>query len=165
MIRKIYNQISNAILRRRYRRLYCRLFWHYAEKFSTAKEAGFHASEAFQWITSYNWVDWACYLLPEIYPPKVKENPSDQLTQCKDIAGKAKSYKPDITTFEHLRETVEYPAESVTGGKLRKNLLAFRMLKLMGFTLLPTWDNSEKGGLLYFSASALPVRWKSPIEA
>ena len=57
-MRKIYNRISNAILRHRYRRLYCRLFWHYAEKCTTAEEAGIHAAEAFLWLTGYEWTEW-----------------------------------------------------------------------------------------------------------
>lgn len=72
MILKIFNSISNVILRYRYRRLYYRLFWHYAEKYSTAEEAGFHAAEAFQWLTSYPWSDWAISNLPEIYQQKGK---------------------------------------------------------------------------------------------
>lgn len=47
MIRKIYKYVSDALLCRRYRRLYHRLFWFYAERYTTAEEAGFHAAEAF----------------------------------------------------------------------------------------------------------------------
>ncbi len=72
MLRKVIIRISNAILRWRYRRLYCRLFWYYTKYYSTAEEAGFHAAEGFLWLTGYEWSDWACYFLPKIFPPKVK---------------------------------------------------------------------------------------------
>lgn len=47
MIRNIFNRISNALRRQRYQKLYRRLFWHYAEKYSTAHEAGVQAADAF----------------------------------------------------------------------------------------------------------------------
>lgn len=65
MIRNIYDRISNAILRHRYRRLYCRLFWHYAERYSTAEEAGFHAAEAFFLLTGYEWKEWSFNFHPK----------------------------------------------------------------------------------------------------
>ena len=49
MIRKIFNRISNAILRYRYRRLYCRLFWYYASKSETSAIAIQEANDAFEW--------------------------------------------------------------------------------------------------------------------
>ena len=65
MIRKIYKSISDALLRRRYRKLYYRLFWHYAKKHSTAEEAGFHAAEAFLWLTGYEWKEWLFNFHPD----------------------------------------------------------------------------------------------------
>lgn len=58
MIRKIYNRISDALLRRRYRKLYKRLFWYYAERCKTADEAGLNAAEAFQWFTGCKDPEW-----------------------------------------------------------------------------------------------------------
>lgn len=70
MIRKIYKYISDALLRRRYRKLYHRLFWFYAEKYSTADEAGINAAEAFEWLTLNEWPEWAKLNLPEFYQLK-----------------------------------------------------------------------------------------------
>ncbi len=47
LICKLYSRISNAILRQCYRRLYYRLFWHYAKAYITAEETGYLAAEAF----------------------------------------------------------------------------------------------------------------------
>ena len=57
MIRNLYNRISNAILRYRHRRLYYRLFWHYAPKSETSAIAIEEANEAFEWLTGVEWVD------------------------------------------------------------------------------------------------------------
>lgn len=59
MIRKIYNRIAKAILRRRYRRLYYRLFWHYAPKSDIADLAIQQANRAFFWLTGKDWDMWS----------------------------------------------------------------------------------------------------------
>lgn len=66
MARNIFNRISKSILRLRYSRLYSRLFWHYAEKYSTAEEAGFHTSVAFEWLTGTEWATWVRDSLPKV---------------------------------------------------------------------------------------------------
>lgn len=71
----------------------------------------------------------------------------------------------DTIICDYTKDTVEYPAQSLTRRNFIKNLIAFRVLKALGFAVLPTCDNSAKGGVLYFSASAMPLRWKSSIEA
>lgn len=58
MLLKIYNRISNAILRHRYRRLYYSLFWHYAHKSEIASFALQQADEAFFRLTGTDWEDW-----------------------------------------------------------------------------------------------------------
>ncbi|MBD5223284.1 MAG: hypothetical protein HDS71_04435 [Bacteroidales bacterium] len=58
MISNIFNRISKAILRYRYRRLYCRLFWYYASRSETSAIAIYEANDAFLWITGTEWVDW-----------------------------------------------------------------------------------------------------------
>ena len=58
MIRNIFNRISNAILHYRYRRLYCRLFWHYAKRSDYSNIAIDNANKAFEWLTGTEWVDW-----------------------------------------------------------------------------------------------------------
>ena len=63
MIRKLYTRITCAILRQRYRRLYRRLFWHYAFKSETSAIAIQQANEAFEWLTGTEWVDFI--FLPE----------------------------------------------------------------------------------------------------
>lgn len=55
MIRNLFNRISNAILRHRYRQLYCRLFWYYASKSETSAIAIQEANDAFEWLTGYEW--------------------------------------------------------------------------------------------------------------
>ncbi len=70
MIRKIFNRISNAILRYRYRRLYCRLFWYYASKSETSAIAIQEANDAFEWLTGEDWVDFI--FLPEKLQRKQK---------------------------------------------------------------------------------------------
>lgn len=164
MIRKIYKNIYNVLIRRRYRKLYCRLFWFYAKKYSTAEEAGFHAAEAFLWITGYDWSDWARYFLPKIHPPKEKED-SCQRYKTMEKNDESQTYRSETVSFESAGYIIEYSSSSLTLRNHKKNLLVFKILKALGFSLHPTWVNSEKGGLLYFSASALPLRWKSPIEA
>lgn len=68
MIRNIFNRISKAILRRRYQKLFHRLFWFYARTSSSALEAGREAADAFLWITLYEWENWAKENLPETLP-------------------------------------------------------------------------------------------------
>ena len=58
MICNLFNRISNAILRYRYHRLYCRLFWYYASKSETSAIAIQEANDAFEWLTGTEWVDW-----------------------------------------------------------------------------------------------------------
>lgn len=70
MIRKIYKYISDALMRRRYLKLYHRLFWFYAERYSTADEAGINAAEAFEWLTLNEWPEWAKLNLHEFLLPK-----------------------------------------------------------------------------------------------
>lgn len=67
MIRKLYSRISNRILRWRWRRLYYRLFWYYAQRTHDANEAGYQAKNAFRWLTLKEWVDWADQNLPGGY--------------------------------------------------------------------------------------------------
>lgn len=58
MIRKLYKSISDALLRRRYRKLYHRLFWHYAAKSEIASFAIQQADEAFFKLTGAEWEEW-----------------------------------------------------------------------------------------------------------
>lgn len=65
MIRNIYDRISNAILRHRYRRLYCRLFWHYAKRSDHANIAIDNANKAFEWLTGTEWQEWSFNFHPD----------------------------------------------------------------------------------------------------
>lgn len=44
----------------RYRRLYNRLFLLYADKSTSADQAGYEAAEAFEWHTGLKWTDVVC---------------------------------------------------------------------------------------------------------
>ena len=68
MILNIFKRISNAILRYRYRRLYCRLFWYYASKSETSAIAIQEANDAFEWLTGEDWANFI--FLPEKHQRK-----------------------------------------------------------------------------------------------
>lgn len=72
MFKKLYYNFVEVIRRRRYRRLYYRLFWFYAERCSTVFEAGSSAADAFQWLTLNEWPEWASLNLPEYHQPNRK---------------------------------------------------------------------------------------------
>ena len=65
MIRKLYYHLSDAILWWRYRRLFRRLFWHYTKRYDDSELAVFHATEAFVWLTGYEWTDCLKCLQPK----------------------------------------------------------------------------------------------------
>lgn len=63
MIHKIYYNIIIKFRNRKYRKLYFRLFWHYASKRETSAIAIQEANDAFEWLTGEDWVDFIS--LPE----------------------------------------------------------------------------------------------------
>ncbi len=62
-------RLKRQILVWRYRRLYEKLFWHYAQRYTEVDDACVAASNAFLWLTMYEWEKWAPENLP-IFPPR-----------------------------------------------------------------------------------------------
>lgn len=62
---------------------------------------------------------------------------------------------------------ISYPDSSVTQKRLWKNKIAIRILRKLGFTVIPVriGGESEFGGeSVYFTASSLPIDWESEID-
>lgn len=128
MLRKIFNYISDAILRWRYRRLYCRLFWLYAKKHNYAEIAIDQANLAFFYLTLYKWEEVAGDIIPE-YPISRPNHAGDSTcghSNKKSIPDKYKDmyFLRDIDL--HAEKLTEYPyslCEDQCAAFLEKGLL------------------------------------------
>ena len=60
-----------------------------------------------------------------------------------------------------------YSNESLTKEQLGKNRLAVKTLEALGFTVVSCrigGDDEFGGEIVYFTASSLPIEWRSEIE-
>ncbi len=61
---------------------------------------------------------------------------------------------------------ISYPNASITKRCLQKNRIAIKILKILGFTVIPVRIGGESGfggESVYFTASSLPIDWESEI--